>query len=102
MNTSERITELKNRGLQVRVTHLRRVRVSAEDIVQMPAGLARKLKLSIEPNGGMTLVEIEPTLASAEFLIQRPSVGYTRVHIKDNFNRKLGLKIALERATAKL
>lgn len=83
------IAQLKSEGFEVRITHLRQVNDSINALI--PAHLARKLSLSVEPRGGMTIAEIK-SATGLKYL------GFSRVHPIDNFNRKLGVRIALERA----
>lgn len=96
MNTNnfphEKLAAILADGVKVRVTHLRQCEIHDQkgeptgETAQMPAYIARKLGWRILPQGGMTVVEIGR------------GVGLTRVHPRDNFNRKLGVRIATSRA----
>lgn len=96
MNTNnfprEKLAAILADGTKVRVTHLRQCAIpdpngkDSGETAQIPAYIARKLGWRILPQGGMTVVEIGK------------GIGLTRVHPRDNFNRKLGVRIAASRA----
>lgn len=92
MNTNnfphDKLADILADGIKVRVTHLRQCLVPKAngETAHVPAYIARKLGWRILPQGGMTVVEIGR------------GVGLTRVHPRDNFNRKLGVRIAACRA----
>jgi hypothetical protein len=86
------IAQLRQNGYKVRVFHNRRYTSPSGDVfytgIQIP-------ETSLESRGGLTVVQvITPT--------NEKSVGYAKCSDKDSYNKKLGAKIALNRALAEL
>jgi len=103
VSPSEKIVELRRRGYTVRVQHLRRAsdgglyaKWELDELKKMfpyggEAGLYAK-RVSLLPTGGKTVVRLEGPGGNYG------STGVADCSEKDNFNKKLGLRIALARA----
>lgn len=92
------LEQLKAEGYEVRVTHLRNAQQSddADRALLVQPHIARKLGMPINPRGGITIVEVRRIAGHGG----KWSRGFAFTHPKDNFQKKVGVAIALGRAMA--
>lgn len=104
------LSQLKEEGYEVRVTHLRMAPGLGHDTASgllVQPHIARKLGLPIDPRGGITITEVreKPRTNPDGTTFPSPTAwarGFAFVHPKDNFNKKVGVAIALGRALANI
>ena len=100
----EKIKELEAQGYRVEVEHERWTNAFAEDVRAVREerdSLSFKFgdDKSISPTGGATYVEIHLD-QDGEYPARCVAVGQSECSVYDNFNKKLGIQIALGRAIA--
>jgi len=84
------IKQLRREGWKVKVNHYRFVKEKESNIMWAPYKV-RELGLTFDPRGGSTIIEIESPDG-------RTSHGASLCSRNDNFNRRIGVRIALGRA----
>ena len=94
MKTVKTVHELRTMGYKIRIQHLRTLRVIGDPTHLVEEREFRKVGKGCDLNGqgGYTTVELTPPNGQP---MQR---GTSACSFKDNFNRKLGVRIALNRA----
>lgn len=86
MNNNISVEQLRRNGFKVRVSHKR---ITEEDPV---AQYRETKKEKILPCGGETVVEIVHESTNKSYL------GVAQCSLKDNYSKKVGVRIATERA----
>ena len=96
------IEQLRKAGFKVRATHYRFYKHKDDNVYDLLPKFALKNRADqydpqdVSPMGGRTRVEITPSEIGV--MAGRTMIGEAECSIKDNYNRKYGVQLAIDRA----